>query len=97
MKKISNKFKFQLFGRKTDDLEQCYANSSNFDPKSTGFMNEFTFNQFLNSFGVFLTTQELRSIADHYQELNKGRMRVMQISTMWTSFSSFGRISVKRG
>ena len=34
-------------------------------------MNEGVFNLFLNSFGVFLTTQELRSIGDHYRQENK--------------------------
>jgi hypothetical protein len=72
LKKISNKFKFQLFGRKILDLEQCYLNSAKYDTKSTGYMNEGVFNQFLNSFGVFLTTQELRAIADYYRLENKG-------------------------
>jgi hypothetical protein len=35
-------------------------------------MNEGVFNLFLNSFGVFLTTQELRAIADYYRLENKG-------------------------
>lgn len=57
MQKISNKFKFQLFGRKTLDLERAYSNSAKYDPQSSSFMDEGTFNQWLNSFGVFLTTQ----------------------------------------
>jgi len=72
LKKISNKFKFQLFGRKVLDLEQCYLQSAKFEPKSTGYMSEGVFNLFLNSFGVFLTTQELRAISDHYRLEGRG-------------------------
>ena len=40
------------------------------DADHVGRMSEITFNQFLNSFGVFLSTQELRSISDHYKEID---------------------------
>jgi Ca2+-binding EF-hand superfamily protein len=71
MTKISNKFKFQLFGRTVDDLERCYESASKMDSNQTGRMSEISFNDFLNSFGVFLSTQELRAIADHYKEADE--------------------------
>ena len=97
LKKISNKFKFQLFGRKVLDLEQCYLQSAKFDPQSTGFMNEGVFNLFLNSCGVFLTTQELRSIGDHYRLENRG-ISPFKIDINYVEFIQFIRkdISEKR-
>lgn len=83
MTKISNKFKFQLFGRVVDDLEKCYEMASRLDSQQSGRLSEIAFNEFLNSFGVFLTTQELRAIADHYKETDLGsNSGVMQRSIM---------------
>lgn len=55
--KVNNKFKFQLFGKAVENLDKCYSKMIQYDPQNTGFMSEHTFNLFLNSFGVFLTTQ----------------------------------------
>ena len=69
--KVNNKFKFQLFGRNVDNLERCYNQISEFDPNQTGLMNEHTFNLFLNSFGVFLGTQEIRTIKEAFGKEGK--------------------------
>jgi hypothetical protein len=55
--KVNNKFKFQLFGKAVENLDKCYSKMLEFDPQNTGLMSEHAFNLFLNSFGVFLTTQ----------------------------------------
>ncbi len=55
--KINNKFKFQLFGRNVSNLEKCYNSISLYDPNQSGVMSDHAFNLFLNSFGVFLSTQ----------------------------------------
>ena len=55
--KINNKFKFQLFGRNYTNLEKCYNNISTYDADGNGYMSPHAFNLFLNSFGVFYTTQ----------------------------------------
>ena len=39
MTKISNKFKFQLFGRTVDDLERCYESASKLDSDRAGRMS----------------------------------------------------------
>ena len=55
--KISNKIKFQLFGRNHENLIHLYTNISSFDPNSQGGMSQHDLNLFLNNSGVFLTTQ----------------------------------------
>ena len=74
MTKISNKVKFQLFGRNVDNLEKCYEAASKIDQHQSGRMTDTEFSRFLNSFGIFLTTQELRVISDHYNEIEVGRV-----------------------
>lgn len=64
--KINNKFKFQLFGRNVDNLDKCYAQIGQFDSNYTGDMSDHAFNLYLNSFGVFLTTQEIRIIREAF-------------------------------
>ena len=55
--KVNNKFKFQLFGRNVENLNTCYSNIQKFDPENSRLMSSHSFNLFLNSFGVYLTTQ----------------------------------------
>lgn len=55
--KINNKFKFQLFGRVVDNLDKMYDNAGVYDSNGTGLMSPHAFNLFLNSFGVYLSTQ----------------------------------------
>jgi len=64
--KINNKFKFQLFGRHFENLNHLVYKIPKFDPQNTGLMSEHTFNLFLNAAGVFLTTQEIRTIRDNF-------------------------------
>ena len=64
--KVNNKFKFQLFGRTVDNLDKCYSNMLKYDAEQTGTMTSHEFNLFLNSFGVFLSTQEIRFIKEHF-------------------------------
>lgn len=66
LQKINNKFKFQLFGRTVENLDKCYNNIPVYDPQNTGVMSEHAFNLFLNSFGVFLSTQEIRTIKEAF-------------------------------
>lgn len=73
VEKINNKFRFQLFGKNRENLELCYNKISQFDPESTGLMSDHAFNLFLNSFGVFLTTQEIRYIKDAFNESSRIR------------------------
>lgn len=42
-----------------------------FDPDNTGLMSEHAFNLFLNSFGVFLTTQEIRTVKEGFSKDGK--------------------------
>lgn len=69
--KVNNKFKFQLFGRNVENLNNCYHNIRKYDQENTRLMNEHDFNGFLNSFGVFLTTQEIRIIKEVFNEAGK--------------------------
>lgn len=55
--KVNNKFKFQLFGRNVENLNSCYVSMQKYDADNSRVMSEHTFNLFLNSFGVYLTTQ----------------------------------------
>lgn len=66
--KVNNKFKFQLFGRNVENLNNCYSNIEKFDPNNTRLMNTNTFNLYLNSFGVYLTTQEIRIIKEVFNQ-----------------------------
>ncbi len=64
--KINNKFKFQLFGRTVDNLDKCYEQMGEFDPEKTGYLSPHYFNLFLNSFGVYLSTQEIRTVKEKF-------------------------------
>ena len=64
--KINNKCKFQLFGRTRENLLHLYSQIPNFDPHKQGGMSEHAFNLFLNASGIFLTTQEVRTIKDNF-------------------------------
>ena len=64
--KINNKFRFQLFGRNVDNLDKCYSQISQYDPDNNGTMSDHAFNLYLNSFGVFLATQEIRTIKEAF-------------------------------
>jgi hypothetical protein len=64
--KINNKFKFQLFGKTVTNLEKFYSNSIIYDPQGTGLMNQHAFNLYLNASGIFLSTQEIRTIKEHF-------------------------------
>ena len=66
--KVNNKFKFQLFGRKVYNLNSCYANIQKFDSDNSLLMSPHSFNLYLNSFGVFLTTQEIRIIKEVFNQ-----------------------------
>ncbi len=66
--KVNNKFKFQLFGRSVENLNSCYANIQKFDPNDSRSMSPHAFNLYLNSFGVFLTTQEIRIIKEVFSQ-----------------------------
>lgn len=57
IKKVNNKFRFQLFGKNIENLNQCYINMDKYDPENKRLMSQHAFNLYLNSFGVFLTTQ----------------------------------------
>lgn len=64
--KVNNKFKFQLFGRHYDNLMNLYVNVPKYDANNTKAMTEHAFNLFLNASGVFLSTQEIRTIKDNF-------------------------------
>lgn len=69
--KINNKFKFQMFGRNVNNLEKCYNNITQYDPNHTGLMSDHAFNLYLNSFGVFLSTQEIRTVKEAFPKDGK--------------------------
>lgn len=64
--KVNNKFKFQLFGKQYDNLIPLYAQIPKYDPNSQGALSQHAFNLFLNAGGLFLTTQEIRTIKDAF-------------------------------
>ena len=64
--KISNKVKFQLFGRTYENLLHLYAQVPKYDPERKGGLSEHAFNLLLNACGVFLSTQEIRIIKDNF-------------------------------
>lgn len=68
--KIRNKFKFQLFGRHYENLLHLYAQYGRFDPQNEGGLSEHAFNLLLNSGGLFLTTQEIRTLRDAFPHPN---------------------------
>lgn len=70
--KVNNKFKFQLFGRQYENLFHLYKQVSKYDPNNTQSMSEHAFNLFLNASGVFLTTQEIRTIKDNFPAQSNG-------------------------
>lgn len=66
MAKVTNKVKFQLFGRAYENLLHLYANIPKYDPGKHGGLSDHAFNLLLNASGIFLTTQELRVIRDQF-------------------------------
>lgn len=68
--KVNNKFKFQLFGRQYENLYHVYRQVSKYDPNNECALSEHAFNLFLNAGGVFLTTQEIRTIRDSFPAAN---------------------------
>ncbi len=67
---IVNKFKGQLFAKKVENFAWVYQCVDQFDPKRGGVLTLHDFNLFLNKIGVFLTTQELRTIRDKFDYNN---------------------------
>jgi hypothetical protein len=68
--KVNNKFKFQLFGRQHENLIHLYSQIYKYDPNNSASLSEHAFNLFLNASGVFLTTQEIRTIKDSFPSAN---------------------------
>jgi Ca2+-binding EF-hand superfamily protein len=64
--KVNNKFKFQLFGKQYDSLIPLYTQIPKYDPSNHGALSEHAFNLLLNAGGIFLTTQEIRTIKDAF-------------------------------
>ena len=64
--KISNKIKFQLFGRNHENLIHLYTHIPTYDPTSCGGMPQHDLNLFLNKSGVFLSTQEIRTLKEQF-------------------------------
>lgn len=71
---INNKVKAQLFAKKVGNFAWIYQCIHEFDPKSEGSLSLHDFNLFLNKIGVFLTTQELRTIRDRFDYNNDTRI-----------------------
>lgn len=68
---IDNKIRSQLFARKTENFMWLNRCADEFDQKNTGKMSIPNLNLFLNKAGIFLSTQELRTIRDHF-DYDKG-------------------------
>ena len=64
--KVNNKFKFQLFGKTYDNLIPLYTQIPKFDPSNQGSLSDHAFNLLLNAGGLFLTTQEIRTVKDAF-------------------------------
>ena len=64
--KVNNKLKFQLFGKTYDNLIPLYAQIPKYDPSNQGSLSDHAFNLLLNAGGVFLTTQEIRTVKDAF-------------------------------
>lgn len=71
---INNKVKAQLFSKKVENFSWVYKCISDFDAKGEGSLTLHDFNLFLNKIGVFLTTQELRTIRDRFDYNNDTRI-----------------------
>lgn len=79
---IDNKIRNQLFERKTENFLWINRCVDEFDPQGVGKLTPSYLNLFLNKAGIFLTTQELRTIRDHfdYDQSNCGDNLGGQIS-----------------
>ena len=67
---IENKVKFQLNAKGVDTVIALEAWMQKYDVDNSGALNKVEFNNFLNSIGAFVTTQELRTVFDMF-DLNK--------------------------
>jgi len=67
---IINKIKYQLYSRKTDNLERISDVLQKFDKNGDGVFEKNEFNDLLSAIGIFLSTQELRIVYENF-DLNK--------------------------
>lgn len=70
LEQIINKVKHQLNAKGVDNVEQLRLTICAYDRSNTGSLDKQEFNEFLNKLGVFLATQELRTVFDKF-DLNK--------------------------
>jgi Ca2+-binding EF-hand superfamily protein len=67
---IEHKIKHQLNAKGVDNVEQLAQVLAAHDKNQNGTLERQEFNEFMNKLGVFLATQELRTVFDHF-DLNK--------------------------
>lgn len=63
---IYNKVKQQMFGKGVENFHALDQFIQQFDPEYSGILNPHFFNLFTNKVGIFLTTQEIRTVTEVY-------------------------------
>lgn len=76
---IFNKVKQQMFSKGIESFHYLDQHVIMFDPDATGVLNSHYFNLLLNKVGIFLTTQEIRTLRDRYSK-DTGTRHTMQTS-----------------
>jgi len=71
---ICNKVKNQLFAKGVDNLEQLKSIFLEHDKDESGQLNKLEFAAFISQLGVFLATQELRTVYDFFDHNKDGQV-----------------------
>eukprot|EP00331_Platyophrya_macrostoma_P029949 CAMPEP_0176456796 /NCGR_PEP_ID=MMETSP0127-20121128/31510_1 /TAXON_ID=938130 /ORGANISM="Platyophrya macrostoma, Strain WH" /LENGTH=527 /DNA_ID=CAMNT_0017846841 /DNA_START=40 /DNA_END=1623 /DNA_ORIENTATION=- len=91
---IQNKVKGQLHARKIDDLESVGRLIQEFDRDGSGYLDQNEFTRFLSKAGIFLTTQELRSLYDLYDTNRDGNINYSEFIQIIRNEMSEKRLAV---
>jgi len=97
LEQIVNKFKFQLNAKGIDDIGQLRDVFMAHDKNLDKVLDKLEFEAMLTSLGVFLSTQELRTLHNHFDANKDGRVSYDEfIQAMRTDMSDSRLAVVKR-
>jgi len=91
---IQNKIKHQLHARKVDDLESVRKLIEEFDADRNGVLDKVEFNKLLSKAGIYLTTQELTCVYNHFDTNKDGYISYPEFVQMIRTEMSEKRLSV---
>lgn len=97
LEQIINKFKFQLNAKGIDSIDQLRDVFMSFDKNMDKVLDKLEFEAMLAGLGVFLSTQELRTLTNHFDHNKDGMISYDEfVQAMRTDMSDARLAVVKR-